>query len=87
MNIFALKGHRVRCETLGGNYTPCADIAREYLEIGKEYTIEETQVYSWNTEVYLQEFPDVVFNSVFFVDVSKQTQKQDKEHPDYMRFN
>ena len=36
------------------------------LEIGKRYTIDRTEIHSWHTKVFLQEFPDIKFNSVSF---------------------
>ena len=36
------------------------------LEIGKEYILSNMIVHSWYTEVYLEEFPGVPFNSVVF---------------------
>jgi len=47
--------------------------ADEYLKIGYEYTVEDTQVEDWSTKVHLQEVQDkwqtgvrVYFNSVMF---------------------
>lgn len=42
MNIYALKGHKVRCENLSGGYDHDREIAKKYLEVGKEYTVEQT---------------------------------------------
>jgi len=86
MNIYALKGHKVKCYTLSNGYDHDKEIAQKYLEVGKEYTVEETQVNSWNTDVLLQEFPNVKFNSVFFKDVVEQSEEIDKQHDDYFRF-
>ena len=69
MNIFAKKGAKVICSTLDAGYDYHKEIASKYLVIGKEYTVEYTDVDSWHTDVYLQEFPGVKFNSVFFEDV------------------
>jgi hypothetical protein len=66
MNIYALKGHKVRCKNLTGGYDSEKDLAKKHLEIGKEYTIEKTIVDNWSTDVWLEEIPDVRFNSVFF---------------------
>ena len=41
------------------------------LELGRIYTIERTDVRSSHTKVYLQEFPDVHFNSVWFKEAGK----------------
>lgn len=83
MNIYALKGHKVKCETLSAGYNHHKEVAEKYLEVGKEYTVEKTQVDSWHTDVWLKEFPDIIFNSVFFVDIIGQSKGNDKLHEDY----
>jgi hypothetical protein len=87
MNIYALKGHKVKCSTLSAGYNYHQEIAQKYLEINKEYTVEKTMVDSWYTNVYLEEFPDIKFNSVFFEDVNEQDESMDEKHPDYFRYN
>lgn len=87
MNIYALKGHKVKCCTLSAGYNYHQEIAEKYLEIDKEYTVEKTIVDSWYTDVYLKEFPDIKFNSVFFEDVNPQDESMDEKHPDYFRYN
>ena len=42
------------------------DDPTELLEAGIEYTAEKIEVRSWHTKVYLKEFPDKHFNSVWF---------------------
>lgn len=69
MNIYAKEGDKVICSTLDGGYDYHEKIANKYLTIGQEYTIEETVVSDWHTDVYLKEFPEIAFNSVFFEDV------------------
>lgn len=87
MNIYALEGHKVRCSTLSAGYTYDQEIAKKYLEVSKEYTIGATVVHSSSTDVWLQEFPDVNFNSVFFEDVVEQSEEDNKFHPDYWWYN
>jgi hypothetical protein len=87
MNIYALKGHKVRCATFNAGYKDQKLRAINYLEIGKEYTIEETKVSGSSTQVFLQEFPDVYFNVVFFEDVVEQSKEDSIKHPDWARFN
>lgn len=87
MNIYALKGHKVKCKTLSAGYDYHEEVAKKYLEVGKEYTVKNTQVDSCYTDVWLQEFPNVKFNSVFFEDAVEQSEEMDKKHPDYRRFN
>ena len=73
MNIYALEGHKVRCVTLKAGYKYQQEIVKKYLELGKEYTVEKTKVEGWSTSVWLKEFPNIRFNSVFFEDVVKQS--------------
>jgi hypothetical protein len=87
MNIYALKGHKVKCETLSACYNCHEEVAQKHLEVGKEYTVEKTQVDNWSTDVWLQEIPNVKFNSAFFEDVVEQSDDIDKQHPDYWRFH
>lgn len=69
MDIYVKKGTRVRFieknpsthQIRWGSHSDPS-----VLEIGKEYTIEETDVRSSHTRVYLQEFPGEYFNSVWF---------------------
>lgn len=69
MNIYAEHGDKVICSTFAAGYDYHKEVAAKYLKAGKEYTIEKTVVDNWHTDVYLQEFPGVKFNSVFFEDV------------------
>ena len=88
MNIYALKGHKVMCRYLSDKgYNHHQEIAKKHLELNKTYTVEKTVVYKYHTDVYLQEFPDIEFNSVFFEDVSLQTIEDDKKHLDYFRYH
>jgi hypothetical protein len=36
------------------------------MKIGDKFTVNNIAIGSWNTDVYLDEFPDDYFNSVFF---------------------
>jgi hypothetical protein len=82
MNIYALKGHKVKCVTLSAGYDYHKEIAKKHLEVGKEYTVD-----NWHTDVWLLEFPNVKFNSVLFEDVVQQLREMDEQHPDYSRFH
>lgn len=87
MNIYALKGHKIKCITLSAGWTYQQEVAKKHLEIGKEYTVEHTEVNRWDTDVYLEEIPNVSFSSVFFEDVSEQLSIEDKQHPDYSYYD
>jgi len=87
MNIYALTDHKVVCTTLKGGYPSDEELAMKHLEIGNNYTVLETKVRDWSTNVYLKELPGLFFNSVFFEDVEPQDESDDQFHPDYSRFN
>ena len=89
MNIYALAGHKVKVteETKSNGYDHHVEQVAKYLEVGKIYTVESTDVSSWSTVVYLQEIPKVGFNSTCFEDVEPQSEEDDQEHPDWRRWN
>ena len=87
MNIYAIKGHRVKCNTLDAGYEYDQQRAKEHLEVGKEYTVDYTEVDNWTTRVFLEEFPEISFNSVFFEDVAEQPREDDRKHADYRHYN
>lgn len=71
MDIHAKQGTKVIVteDSIKNGYDCVEKHAREHLKVGKTYTISSTNVNGWNTNVYLEEFPDEVFNSVSFVDI------------------
>ena len=83
MNIYALKGHKVRLVYTEMAYHYQTEDIKKHLKLGEIYTIEETEVYGEFTNVYLQEVPGVSFNSTAFEDVEPQPEGKDKQHPDY----
>ena len=87
MNIYALKGHKVKVKTLSAGYFCEQEDIKTYLELNKEYTIERTDINGWHTDVYLVEVPNIPFNSAFFEDVIKQSIKDDIKHKDYYRYH
>lgn len=42
------------------------------LEVGKEYSLDFLVVHDWYTEVYLEEFDGMAFNSVLFGEVENE---------------
>lgn len=42
------------------------NIAKKYLILNKEYTIEKIEIGSWHTDVFLKEIKNISFNSVLF---------------------
>ena len=87
MNIYALKGHKVRCINLELPYDYQTETAHKHLELNKKYTVERTEVHSSSTEVFLKEIPEVAFNTTSFEDVSKQSEEDDQKHPDYWTYH
>lgn len=69
MNIYAKEGTKVKVtkKTLENGYKSQSERAKKYLKPGKIYTVLHTVVDRFNTEVYLKEFPGIVFNVVNFV--------------------
>lgn len=68
MNIYAARGDKVSFAHPKNGYGHDQDKAARHLVKGQTYTIDHTEVHSWHTDVFLQEFPNVSFNSVLFED-------------------
>lgn len=88
MNIYALEGHKVVCnDNLDTGYTQDSIRAKYHLEVGKVYTVECTEVTNWHTDVWLVEIPNKSFNSIYFEDVTPQSEELDKQHQDYPHYH
>ena len=72
MNIYAKNGDQVYVteESINNGYASDRKVAKQYLTVGKIYTVNYTVVDNWHTSVELMEFPGITFNSVTFVDGS-----------------
>lgn len=68
MNIYAKEGDKVIFASMTAGYDGQAESASKVLELGKEYTIDHTDVFQSYTNVYLKEIPGRAFNSVLFDD-------------------
>jgi hypothetical protein len=72
MNIYAKKGTKVipifENGNIAGGYDSDKKYAMEFLKEGEFYTVDYTEVSSWHTDVFLEEFPGKKFNSVHFVE-------------------
>lgn len=68
MNIYARKGDKIVFKHPGSGYDYDQETARKYLTVGSVYIVERTVTHSWSTEVFLQEVPNISFNSVLFED-------------------
>jgi len=88
MNIFALKGHRVRAvDPLPETSHTWPTINPGGLVAGAVYTVDHTEVASYCTYVSLEEIPGRTYNSVIFEDVDKQSAEDDAKHPYHCRDN
>ncbi len=87
MEIYALKGYKVKVtdKTRNNGFESDKENVRKHLQKGKVYTIDKTNVSSGFTDVFLQEFPNIEFNSVNFEGVNAQSEKLNKQHKDYNR--
>lgn len=61
-------------------------MANKYLKLWWVYTVKKTKVGSCHTLVYLKEFPDKLFNSVMFENISNKEynlfrKKKTKQNP------
>lgn len=69
MNIYAQRGDKVIFSHPNAGGWGDSEKCAKHLELGAEYTVQETEVDPWHTDVYLQEVPGVAFNSVMFDDL------------------
>ena len=83
MNIYALKGHKIKFSHPEGGWPYDQKKAKTHLEVGNTYTVDHTVVHRSSTDVYLEEIPNTYFNSVMFDDVEPQDEEKNKLHSDY----
>lgn len=62
----SLKGTKVRFAFPGNGYPEDQEVAKRHMEENGVYTVDYTIVRSWSTQVFLEEVPNVSFNSVLF---------------------
>lgn len=53
--------------TWGGRYTD----PRGVLTDGEEYEVNDIDEHTWHTRVYLEGFPNTIFNSVWFDEIKE----------------
>ncbi len=67
MNIRSPKGTKIVYAFPENGYTFDQDLAkRSDLIVGEEYTVSRIIVRSWDSKVFLEEKPDIGFNTVLF---------------------
>ena len=76
MDIYAKKGDKVIFLNRNGHDWQPKQAVEIGLVEGNAYTVDHTKVYSCSTDVYLEEFPGVSFNSVMFRDVKTYTEQE-----------
>lgn len=70
MDIFNSKPRPIKCVRNDAHGMMIYSENHHLLEIGKTYHLEDMDVNTWFTGVYLKEFPNVPFNSVMFEEVA-----------------
>lgn len=70
MDIYAKPGSLVRFRSLNPESVSYAGTndPKWFLKLNEVYTVRYTVVYDWHTEVILEEYPELRFNSVHFED-------------------
>ena len=66
MNINNCSEREVVCVRNEDNHFFACDSNSPLLEVGKTYNVVNVDVHSWHTQIELEEFPNIVFNSVCF---------------------
>lgn len=89
MNIFALPGFKVKVTRMWAFYTYKVGnrIHKGYLELGKLYTVDRTEVHDYRTTLWLKEIPGVALDASHFTDHIAQNPVDDAKHPDWLRYN
>ena len=71
MDIFNSELRKIKCIRNDDDVWGGGGENHHLLEVGKEYTLEYVEVHSWHTIIYLEEFPNVEFNSVAFEEIEE----------------
>lgn len=77
MNIHAKKGEKVIFKYPTAGHKHDHELVKKYLSLNEIYTVERTIVSEYHTDVYLEEFPNVAFNSVNFESEQEEKIKLD----------
>ena len=68
MNIDTRPGALVTFAYPTHGYKHDQELAAKQLVVGHNYTVARTEIHNWHTDVYLEGFGDIRFNSVVFMD-------------------
>ena len=71
MDIYNTKPRKIKCISNDKDVFGEGGENHHLLEIGKEYTLEDIEIHSWHTIVYIKELPNIEFNSVAFEEIDE----------------
>ena len=83
MDIYNSSVREVVCVSNKNNGILACDENSPLLEVGKFYTVKSIEVYGYKTEVEVEEFPNIKFNSNCFKE--KADDRLEKENLDKIR--
>ena len=66
MDIYSIKGTKIIFKHESNGYKSHQETARKHLKLGAVYTVNRTDIGESHTDVYVEELPNVAFNSVMF---------------------
>lgn len=69
MDINTKIGSKVRFSFPENGTTYDKETARKYLKINETYTIKNVYIGGWRTDIILEEFPTIEFNSAQFENI------------------
>lgn len=84
MNIHAKKGEKVIFKYPTAGHKHDHELVKKHLSLNKFYTVDKTVVGEYHTDVYLEEFPNIVFNSVNFESEQEEELKLDFDNIEEM---
>lgn len=68
MDIYTKPGALVKYANPHAGYACDQETAAKYLVYGSNYTVAYTDVHNWHTDVFIEGFDGIRFNSVMFED-------------------
>lgn len=84
MNIYAKKGDKVIFKYPTAGHKHDHELVKKHLTLNELYTVNKTVVGEYHTDVYLEEFPNITFNSVNFESEQEEELKLDFENIEEM---
>ena len=62
-------------------------LANKYLKIGQTYKVKDINVLAWHTDIILEDFPNIDFNSVLFTDKNNSNEYLEPYLEEYRKNN